>query len=304
MELRLVVGPDRAHGHHALARAIAHRSSKASPKLPISTLFQPVPTPSTTATVGDPVEGRDLVGQRDRVVLREQRDRGAEHEAVGDCRRSSQEDERVVELLVLVADVAVPVLREREVRVLPDEQRVESGRLREPGDLDGLQRVLGGREQQAELGHGSRLRAQVRDDSDGRKVGACTTSTAQQDAASAAWTAAQKLLGIGRELTVQQELACALRILAHAGWTGEPVGPHHLGEGRHHRHVAQPGGIWVEETQASDIALVSTDAELLDGPWGVSAVVFIHTELHRYAKVIVHGHPYYATLLAASASCG
>jgi ribulose-5-phosphate 4-epimerase/fuculose-1-phosphate aldolase len=61
-----------------------------------------------------------------------------------------------------------------------------------------------------------------------------------------------------------------------------------------------PWGIWWEETQASDIALVSTDARLLEGRWPVSAAVFIHTELHRArpdAKVVVHGHPYYATLL-------
>ena len=87
------------------------------------------------------------------MVLGEERDRGAEHEALRHRGRGGQEDERVVELLVLVTDVAVPVLGEGEVRVLTDEERVEAFRLGEPRDLDGLQGVLGCREQDAELRH-------------------------------------------------------------------------------------------------------------------------------------------------------
>jgi ribulose-5-phosphate 4-epimerase/fuculose-1-phosphate aldolase len=124
---------------------------------------------------------------------------------------------------------------------------------------------------------------------------------ALQDPASAAWTAAQPRKGIGRELTVQQELACALRILAKAGWQENVSG---------HITWAQPGtvnlwcnpwGIWWEETTASDIVLVSPDGEVLEGRWGATGAVYIHTELHRVrpdATVVVHGHPFHVTLLA------
>ena len=47
------------------------------------------------------------------------------------------------------------------------------------------------------------------------------------------------------------------------------------------------------------------DGEVLDGPWDVTPAVYIHTELHRVrpdATLIVHGHPYSATPLPASAS--
>ena len=47
--------------------------------------------------------------------------------------------------------------------------------------------------------------------------------------------------GIGRELTPQQELACALRILAADGWQREHVRPHHVGD-RRRRHVGATRG--------------------------------------------------------------
>ncbi len=106
--------------------------------------------------------------------------------------------------------------------------------------------------------------------------------------------------GIGRELSVRQELACALRILAHAGWQENLSGHITWVEEGTTNLWCNPWGIWWEETQASDIARVAEGGELLEGRWDVTAAVFIHTELHRArpdAKVIVHGHPYYATLL-------
>jgi len=106
--------------------------------------------------------------------------------------------------------------------------------------------------------------------------------------------------GIGRELDVRQKLACALRILAEAGWQENLSGHITWIKDGTSDMWCNPWGIWWEETQASDIALVSADGDLLEGKWGVSAAVFIHTELHRVrpdAKVVVHGHPYYATLL-------
>jgi ribulose-5-phosphate 4-epimerase/fuculose-1-phosphate aldolase len=40
----------------------------------------------------------------------------------------------------------------------------------------------------------------------------------------------------------------------------------------------------------------------VEGEWDVTPAVFLHTELHRTrsdATIVVHNHPYYATLLAA-----
>lgn len=106
--------------------------------------------------------------------------------------------------------------------------------------------------------------------------------------------------GIGRDLSVQQELACALRILAHAGWQENLSGHITWVQEGSTNLWCNPWGIWWEETTASDIALVAESGEHVAGQWDVTAAVFIHTELHRArpdAKVVVHGHPYYATLL-------
>jgi ribulose-5-phosphate 4-epimerase/fuculose-1-phosphate aldolase len=107
--------------------------------------------------------------------------------------------------------------------------------------------------------------------------------------------------GIGRGLTVQQELACALRILAHAGWQENLSGHITWVQEGTTNLWCNPWGIWWEETQARDIALVAEGGGVLEGLWDVTGAVFIHTELHRArpdAKVVVHGHPYYATVLA------
>lgn len=117
---------------------------------------------------------------------------------------------------------------------------------------------------------------------------------------SAGTRTSQPLLGLPRELTVRQELACALRILAAAGWQENLSGHITWVEPGERDLWCNPWGIWWEETTAGDIARVSPDGDVVDGRWGVSAAVFIHTELHRArpdARVVVHGHPYYATLL-------
>jgi ribulose-5-phosphate 4-epimerase/fuculose-1-phosphate aldolase len=107
--------------------------------------------------------------------------------------------------------------------------------------------------------------------------------------------------GIGRQLTIQQELACALRILAHAGWQENLSGHITWAQDGTSNIWCNPWGIWWEETKASDIALVAESGDVVEGQWGVSGAVFIHTEIHRSrpdARVVVHGHPYYATVLA------
>jgi ribulose-5-phosphate 4-epimerase/fuculose-1-phosphate aldolase len=109
--------------------------------------------------------------------------------------------------------------------------------------------------------------------------------------------------GIGRELTVPQQLACLLRILApswqenlsgHITWIADD--PDHPGA-----MWVNPWGMWWEEVTASDIVLVSPDGEFLVGKWDVTPAVYLHTELHRArpdARIVVHNHPYAATLLA------
>jgi ribulose-5-phosphate 4-epimerase/fuculose-1-phosphate aldolase len=112
--------------------------------------------------------------------------------------------------------------------------------------------------------------------------------------------------GLERALTVPEQLACALRILARHGWT-DSIGGHitwveHDAEGRDTGNLwVNPWGIWWEEVRASDILLVSGEGEVLAGRWDVTPAVHIHTELHRAradAAVVVHNHPYHATILA------
>lgn len=105
---------------------------------------------------------------------------------------------------------------------------------------------------------------------------------------------------IGHELTAAQELACALRILAREGWEENLAG---------HITVAlddggllvNPWGKWWHEVRASDIVRLDADGTIVAGTWDVTPAVFLHTELHRArpdARVVVHNHPYHATLLA------
>jgi ribulose-5-phosphate 4-epimerase/fuculose-1-phosphate aldolase len=106
--------------------------------------------------------------------------------------------------------------------------------------------------------------------------------------------------GIGHELTVRQELACALRILAREGWH-ENLSGHITVATDDGGMWCNPWGLWWEEVRASDIARLDADGEIVDGDWDVTPAVFLHTELHRVradAAVVVHNHPYYATLLS------
>jgi ribulose-5-phosphate 4-epimerase/fuculose-1-phosphate aldolase len=50
------------------------------------------------------------------------------------------------------------------------------------------------------------------------------------------------------------------------------------------------------------VCVVSPEAEVLEGKWDVTPAIHIHTELHRRredARVVIHNHPYYTTVLAA-----
>ena len=106
--------------------------------------------------------------------------------------------------------------------------------------------------------------------------------------------------GFGRELTPQQELACALRICAREGWR-ENLSGHITVATDDGGMWCNPWGLWWDEVTASDIVRLDADGNIVEGRWDVTPAVFLHTELHRIradAAVIVHNHPYYATLLA------
>ena len=106
---------------------------------------------------------------------------------------------------------------------------------------------------------------------------------------------------IGVDLTERQKLACLHRILAGIGFNENMAGHVTMTADTDGNLWASPWGLWWDEVDASDLCLVSPDGELLDGAWDVSPAIFVHTELHRTrpdARVVVHNHPYHATLLA------
>jgi ribulose-5-phosphate 4-epimerase/fuculose-1-phosphate aldolase len=106
--------------------------------------------------------------------------------------------------------------------------------------------------------------------------------------------------GIGHDLTTRQELACALRILAREGWR-ENLAGHITVATDDGGMLCNPWGLWWEEVRASDTLRLDAGGEIVEGAHDVTPAVFLHTELHRArsdATVIVHNHPYYATLLS------
>jgi ribulose-5-phosphate 4-epimerase/fuculose-1-phosphate aldolase len=106
---------------------------------------------------------------------------------------------------------------------------------------------------------------------------------------------------LGVELDERQKLACLHRILAGIGFNENMAGHVTMAVDGSDHLWASPWGLWWDEVRASDLCLVSADGEVLDGSWDVSPAIFLHTELHRArpdARVVVHNHPYHATLLA------
>ena len=107
--------------------------------------------------------------------------------------------------------------------------------------------------------------------------------------------------GIPVELTPEQQIALCARILDQAGFTLDVAG---------HITVVKPGstdmwctpyGLFWNEIKASDIISIDRDGQVIGGMWDVTPAVAIHTELHKRrpeARVIIHNHPYHATLLA------
>lgn len=107
---------------------------------------------------------------------------------------------------------------------------------------------------------------------------------------------------IGIELTDQQSLACALRILAKSGFSENMAGHITMAKEGSASVWINPWGLWWNEVKASDVCLVDPDGRVEEGKWDVTPAYHIHTELHRVrpdARVVIHNHPYFVTVLAA-----
>ncbi|HEV2370274.1 MAG TPA: class II aldolase/adducin family protein, partial [Acidimicrobiales bacterium] len=124
---------------------------------------------------------------------------------------------------------------------------------------------------------------------------------ATSDEERAAWRPSA-MPGIGAELSPEQQLACAFRILARLGFSENIAGHITWDRDADGTMLVNPWGKWWEELSASDICRVDGNGTVLAGRWDVTPAIHIHTELHRRrpdARVVVHNHPYYVTLLAA-----
>lgn len=107
---------------------------------------------------------------------------------------------------------------------------------------------------------------------------------------------------IGVELTDEQKLACAFRILAHDGFSENMAGHITWADRDDDSLLINPWGLWWEEVSASDVCRVDANGAVVEGKWDVTPAYHIHTGLHRRrpdARVVIHNHPYYVTLLAA-----
>lgn len=120
-------------------------------------------------------------------------------------------------------------------------------------------------------------------------------------AAPAGWTP-RAVPPIGVDMSHEQLLACAFRVLARTGFSENMAGHITWADRTDGSMLINPWGLWWDEICASDICRVDTDGTVLEGKWDVTPAYHIHTELHRRrpgARVVVHNHPYYVTVLAA-----
>jgi len=114
--------------------------------------------------------------------------------------------------------------------------------------------------------------------------------------------APSKVPAIGIDLTDEQQLAIAFRHLGDIGFAENMAGDITWQlDGQTDMYV-NPWGLWWQELTASDICVVDEDAHVVRGRWDVTPAIHIHTELHRQrpdARVVIHNHPYYVSLIAA-----
>ncbi|KAA8960852.1 class II aldolase/adducin family protein [Mycobacterium sp.] len=107
---------------------------------------------------------------------------------------------------------------------------------------------------------------------------------------------------IGVDLTNEQALAIAFRHLADIGFAENMAGHITWQLDGQSTMLVNPWGLWWQEITASDICVVDEDARVVRGRWDVTPAIHIHTELHRLrsdARVVIHNHPYYVSLIAA-----
>jgi ribulose-5-phosphate 4-epimerase/fuculose-1-phosphate aldolase len=107
---------------------------------------------------------------------------------------------------------------------------------------------------------------------------------------------------IGVNLTSEQALACAFRILARDGFSENLAGHITWADRADDSLLINPWGLWWNEVAAADVCRVDGDGNVIEGRWDVTPAYHIHTELHRRrpdARVVIHNHPYYVTVLAA-----
>lgn len=107
---------------------------------------------------------------------------------------------------------------------------------------------------------------------------------------------------IGVDLTDEQKLACAFRILANDGFSENISGHITWQLPGEEDLLVNPWGLWWDEVCASDVCKVDTNGRVVSGRWDVTPAIHIHTELHRRradARVVIHNHPYHVCVLAA-----
>jgi ribulose-5-phosphate 4-epimerase/fuculose-1-phosphate aldolase len=107
---------------------------------------------------------------------------------------------------------------------------------------------------------------------------------------------------LGVDLSPTRALARAFRILVEADFSENLAGHITWTDREDDSMLVNPWGLWWSEVTASDICRVDADARVLEGRWDVTPAVQIHTELHRArpdARVVIHNHPYWVTVLAA-----
>jgi ribulose-5-phosphate 4-epimerase/fuculose-1-phosphate aldolase len=99
-----------------------------------------------------------------------------------------------------------------------------------------------------------------------------------------------------------QALACAFRHLDEVGFCENLGGHITWTDRRDDSMLVNPWGLWWSELTASDICRVDPNGKVIEGRWDVTPAIHIHTELHKRdpaARVVIHNHPYWVTVLAA-----
>jgi ribulose-5-phosphate 4-epimerase/fuculose-1-phosphate aldolase len=103
------------------------------------------------------------------------------------------------------------------------------------------------------------------------------------------------------DLSAVDQIACALRLLADLNYNENFTGHITWQLPDTSTLLVNPWGMWWNEVTASRISVVDLDGEVVAGAPPTEAI-FIHTELHRSrpdARVVIHNHPPYGTLLAS-----